>query len=280
MAGAWTSPELDPHPGAPIQSAADRAAGLRDAGELIAAVPMTSNDRYAATISLRAHQSRARRRISVFAEKPIVRSPAETLALSLTGARKALPSSSAWFMRPCHRAKVLRGDEGDSVRSSPSIDRAPAAEHGGYRRQLAAPKSLGRLHTVLDKVCHDFVTSGGLPRAARGGQLGGRTHLNPERAASGNRALTTATPPDALRLRLDGRQRRFQSDMMTAPPDRDPGIREPGAAFLSRQHHVALADGGGTSPGPKDADRRPRADRLMSAARSPARSQNGIDYGG
>ncbi|MFZ5668747.1 MAG: Gfo/Idh/MocA family protein [Pseudomonadota bacterium] len=158
----------------------------------------------------------------VFAEKPIVRTEAETEILARRLAAGGTPPlyiglvlRSMSIVREVI-ARVDAGELGELV-SIDATEHLPP-EHGGYlarnwRRRRAWGGSF-----LLDKVCHDFDIFGRLAgaRAARIASFGGRRIFTPERGAR-PRVYSTGEAAFALRdSGWSGANDSFQSDMDVA----------------------------------------------------------------
>jgi predicted dehydrogenase len=124
----------------------------------------------------------------IFAEKPIVRTEAETLALAQRlSAGGAPPVFIGLVMRsmPIVREVIRRVDEGElgEVVSIDATEHLPP-EHGGYLARNWRRKIEWGGSYLLDKVCHDFDIFGRLAgaRPAKVASFGGRRIFTPERA--------------------------------------------------------------------------------------------------
>jgi predicted dehydrogenase len=245
---------VDPDPvGAPILAAAGIGAGRAFAApaDLIAAGPYdllmvgTPNHLHFEHINLALDAG-----FPVFAEKPIVRTPAETLALAHRLAEgKGPPLFIGLVMRsmPIVREVFARVDAGElgEVVSIDATEHLPP-EHGGYlarnwRRKVAWGGSY-----FLDKVCHDFDIFGRIvgARPRRIASFGGRRIFTAERAASAPRAWDNGDTAYALRdSGWMGANDAFQSDMDVT--DHQVAILEyenEVRLSLHANSHVALAE--------------------------------------
>ena len=140
----------------------------------------------------------------IFAEKPIVRTPAETFALARLMAEKGSPALFIGLVMrsmPIVREVIARVDEGalgDLISMDATEHLHP--EHGAYlarnwRRRIDWGGSF-----MLDKVCHDFDIFGRIAggRAEQVASFGGRRIFTPERADL-PRAYDDGEPAYALR---------------------------------------------------------------------------------
>ena len=155
----------------------------------------------------------------IFAEKPIVRTEAESLALAATlGAGDIPPLYIGLVMRsmPIVREVIARVDSGalGEVVSIDATEHLPP-EHGGYlARNWRRRQDWGGSY-LLDKVCHDFDIFSRIAgaRAERVASFGGRRIFTAERAGArrtyddGSPAYVGADPGWA------GSNDPFQSDM-------------------------------------------------------------------
>lgn len=217
---------VDPAPvGAPILAGAGIDAGraCADVAELVAGGPYdllmigSPNHLHLGHIGLALDAG-----WPVFAEKPIVRTEAETEILARRLAAGGTPPlyiglvlRSMSIVREVI-ARVDAGELGELV-SIDATEHLPP-EHGGYlarnwRRRRAWGGSF-----LLDKVCHDFDIFGRLAgaRAARIASFGGRRIFTPERGAR-PRVYSTGEAAFALRdSGWSGANDSFQSDMDVA----------------------------------------------------------------
>jgi predicted dehydrogenase len=245
---------VDPDPvGAPILAAVGIAAGRAFAtpAELIAAGPYdllmvgTPNHLHFEHINLALEAG-----WPVFAEKPIVRTAGETLALAH---RLALDTSPPLFIGLVMRsmpivrevfARVDAGELGEIVSIDATEHLAP--EHGGYLARNWRRKAEWGGSYLLDKVCHDFDIFGRIAgsRPARVASFGGRRIFTAERAASAPRRWDNGDAAYALREPgWMGANDAFQSDMDVA--DHQTAILEYENAVRLSFHansHVALAE--------------------------------------
>ena len=155
----------------------------------------------------------------VFAEKPIVRTPAETLALA---ARLATTTTPPLFIGLVMRsmpivrevvARVARGDLGEIV-SIDATEHLPP-EHGAYLARNWRRKAEWGGSYFLDKVVHDFDILGRVAggRVMRTASFGGRRVFTADRAG----APRTWSDGEAAYGAMDGgwmgANDAFQSDM-------------------------------------------------------------------
>ena len=156
----------------------------------------------------------------VFAEKPIVRTEAESLALaSRLAARGGPPLFIGLVMRsmPIVREVIARVDAGQlgEIVSIDATEHLPP-EHGGYLARNWRRKAAWGGSYLLDKVCHDFDIFGRIAggRPARVASFGGRRIFTAERAASAPRTWDSGEPAYALRdAGWAAANDAFQSDM-------------------------------------------------------------------
>ena len=156
----------------------------------------------------------------IFAEKPIVRTAGETLALAGRLAKgDAPPLFIGLVMRsmPIVReviARVARGDLGEVVSIDATEHLAP--EHGGYLARNWRRRAEWGGSYFLDKVVHDFDLLGCVAgaRVARVASFGGRRVFTADRA---ERAPRTWSDGEAAYGEMDGgwmgANDAFQSDM-------------------------------------------------------------------
>jgi predicted dehydrogenase len=123
----------------------------------------------------------------IFAEKPIVRSEAETFALArLLADVKAPPLYIGLVMRsmPIVREVIARVDAGElgTLVSMDATEHLPP-EHGGYLARNWRRRQEWGGSFMLDKVCHDFDIFGRVSRAraAKVASFGGRTIFHADR---------------------------------------------------------------------------------------------------
>ncbi|QUD86935.1 Gfo/Idh/MocA family protein [Phenylobacterium montanum] len=155
----------------------------------------------------------------IFAEKPIVRTEAESCELARRLARGGVPPLHIGLVMrsmPIVREVIARVDGGQlgQVVSIDATEHLPP-EHGGYlARNWRRRQDWGGSY-LLDKVCHDFDIFGRLAgaRAERVASFGGRRIFTPERAEArrtyddGSEAFLMSDPGWA------GSNDAFQSDM-------------------------------------------------------------------
>lgn len=158
----------------------------------------------------------------VFAEKPIVRTEAETEALARRLAvGDAPPLYIGLVMRSMSivREVIARVDSGQlgEIISIDATEHLPP-EHGGYlARNWRRRQEWGGSY-LLDKVCHDFDIFGRIAgaRPAKVASFGGRRIFTPERAEA-PRVYSTGEAAFALRdAGWSGANDSFQSDMDVA----------------------------------------------------------------
>ena len=155
----------------------------------------------------------------VFAEKPIVRTESESLALA---ARLARPDTPPLFIglvmrsMPIVREVIARIDAGElgEIVSIDATEHLPP-EHGGYLARNWRRKQAWGGSYLLDKVCHDFDIFGRIAgaRPARVASFGGRRIFTADRAAAAPRVWDTGEAAYALRdAGWAGANDSFQSD--------------------------------------------------------------------
>ena len=185
----------------------------------------------------------------IFAEKPIVRTPAETFALArLMAEQGAPPLYIGLVMRsmPIVREVIARvdgGELGELISMDATEHLHP--EHGAYLARNWRRRADWGGSFMLDKVCHDFDIFGRIVggRAARVASFGGRRIFTPGQADP-PRAYDDGEPAYALRDAGWGAANDpFWSDMdvadhQTAIVDYDGGLT---LAFHSNSH-VALQE--------------------------------------
>ncbi len=159
--------------------------------------------------------------IPTFAEKPIVRTEAESLALAakLAGAPTPPALYIGLVMRsmPIVREVIARVDGGDlgEIVSVDATEHLPP-EHGGYLARNWRRKQAWGGSYLLDKVCHDFDIFGRIAgaRPAKVASFGGRRVFTAERAATAPRTWDNGEAAYALRdAGWMGANDAFQSDM-------------------------------------------------------------------
>jgi predicted dehydrogenase len=216
--------QVDPAPvGAPILAAAGIAEGrsFETPEALLAAGPYdlvmvgTPNHLHFEHISLALDAG-----FPVFAEKPIVRTQAESLALAgrLTAGRGP-PLFIGLVMRsmPIVRDVIGRVDSGElgEIVSIDATEHLPP-EHGGYLARNWRRKAAWGGSYFLDKVCHDFDIFGRIAgaRPAKVASFGGRRIFTAERAETAPRQWDDGEAAYALRdAGWQGANDAFQSDM-------------------------------------------------------------------
>jgi predicted dehydrogenase len=185
----------------------------------------------------------------IFAEKPIVRTEAESLALARRLAGGAIPPLFIGLVMrslPIVREVIARVDGGElgPLISMDATEHLPP-EHGGYLARNWRRRAEWGGSFMLDKVCHDFDIFGRLAgaRPARVASFGGRRIFTPERAAA-PRAYEDGTPAYAMRdAGWRGANDAFQSDMDLA--DHQTAIVEYASGLQLSFHsnsHVALSE--------------------------------------
>ncbi|MBS0332524.1 MAG: Gfo/Idh/MocA family oxidoreductase [Proteobacteria bacterium] len=155
----------------------------------------------------------------VFAEKPIVRTEAESLALAARLARgDGPPLYIGLVMRsmPIVREVIGRLDAGElgELVSIDATEHLPP-EHGGYlARNWRRRQEWGGSY-LLDKVCHDFDIFGRLAgaRPSKVASFGGRRIFTAERAATAPRAWDSGEAAYVYDAGWMGANDAFQSDM-------------------------------------------------------------------
>lgn len=155
----------------------------------------------------------------VFAEKPIVRTQAESLALA---ARLAAGGTPALFIglvmrsMPIVREVIGRIDAGE-LGEIVSIDATEhlAPEHGGYLARNWRRKQAWGGSYLLDKVCHDFDIFSRIARARprKVASFGGRRVFTAERAQSAPRVWDSGEAAYTFDGGWQGANDAFQSDM-------------------------------------------------------------------
>ncbi|MGZ6014640.1 MAG: Gfo/Idh/MocA family protein [Phenylobacterium sp.] len=155
----------------------------------------------------------------VFAEKPIVRTQAESLALA---ARLAAGGTPPLFIglvmrsMPIVREVISRIDTGElgELISIDATEHLPP-EHGGYLARNWRRKQAWGGSYFLDKVCHDFDIFGRLAHARprKVASFGGRRIFTAERAGTAPRRWDTGEPAYAYDPGWQGADDAFQSDM-------------------------------------------------------------------
>lgn len=156
----------------------------------------------------------------VFAEKPIVRTQAESLALA---ARLAAGGTPPLFIglvmrsMPIVREVLARIDGGElgEVVSIDATEHLPP-EHGGYLARNWRRRQAWGGSYFLDKVCHDFDIFGRIAgaRPAKVASFGGRRIFTAERAETAPRTWDDGEAAYALRdAGWQGANDAFQSDM-------------------------------------------------------------------
>jgi len=194
----------------------------------------------------------------IFAEKPIVRTPAETFALAARlAAGDGPPLFIGLVMRSMSivRETIARVDSGElgALVSIDATEHLPP-EHGGYlARNWRRRQEFGGSY-LLDKVCHDFDIFGRLARSrpAKVASFGGREIFTTARA--GEYAYSDGQPAYALRdAGWSSANDAFHSDMdvtdhQNALVQYENGVRlsfhaNSHVALPERRWYVAGADG-------------------------------------
>jgi predicted dehydrogenase len=215
--------QVDPAPvGAPILAAAGIAQGpaFETPAELLAAGPYdlvmvgTPNHLHFEHLRLALDAG-----APVFAEKPIVRTQAESLALA---ARLAAGGTPPLFIglvmrsMPIVREVIGRIDAGElgQVISIDATEHLPA-EHGGYLARNWRRKQAWGGSYFLDKVCHDFDIFGRLAgaRPRKVASFGGRRIFTAERSEAAPRVWDNGEAAYAFDPGWQGANDAFQSDM-------------------------------------------------------------------
>jgi predicted dehydrogenase len=216
--------QVDPAPvGAPILAAAGIAEGpaFETPADLLARGPYdlvmvgTPNHLHFEHLSLALDAG-----FPVFAEKPIVRTQAESLALaSRLAAGGTPPLFIGLVMRsmPIVRDVLARVDKGElgEIISIDATEHLPP-EHGGYLARNWRRKAAWGGSYFLDKVCHDFDIFGRIAgaRPAKVASFGGRRIFTAERSESAPRTWDNGEAAYALRdAGWQGANDAFQSDM-------------------------------------------------------------------
>ena len=156
----------------------------------------------------------------VFAEKPIVRTEAESLALATRlAAGGGPPLFIGLVMRsmPIVREVIARVESGElgELISIDATEHLPP-EHGGYLARNWRRRAEWGGSYLLDKVCHDFDIFGRLAgaRPVRVASFGGRRIFTAERSATAPRTYDNGEAAYALRdAGWAGANDSFQSDM-------------------------------------------------------------------
>jgi predicted dehydrogenase len=186
----------------------------------------------------------------VFAEKPIVRTQGESLALAARLAAGGTPPLFVGLVMrsmPIVREVVARVDAGElgEVVSIDATEHLPP-EHGGYLARNWRRRQAWGGSYLLDKVCHDFDIFGRIAggRPAKVASFGGRRIFTAERSESAPRTWDTGEAAYALRdAGWMGANDAFQSDMdvtdhQTAMVEYESGVR----LGFHANSHVALAE--------------------------------------
>jgi predicted dehydrogenase len=185
----------------------------------------------------------------IFAEKPIVRTEAESLQLARRLAGAAIPPLFIGLVMrslPIVREVIARVDAGElgPLISMDATEHLPP-EHGAYLARNWRRRAEWGGSFMLDKVCHDFDIFRRLAgaRPARVASFGGRRIFTPERAAA-PRAYEDGSPAYAMRdAGWRAANDAFQSDMDLA--DHQTAIVEYQSGFTLAFHsnsHVALSE--------------------------------------
>lgn len=158
----------------------------------------------------------------IFAEKPIVRTEEESLALARCLASKKIPPLYVGLVMrsmPIVRETIARVDSGQlgELVSMDATEHLPP-EHGAYLARNWRRKEAWGGSYFLDKVCHDFDIFGRLARsrALRVASFGGKRIFHSERTGV-PKAYSDGTPAYALReAGWAGANDAFHSDMDVA----------------------------------------------------------------
>jgi predicted dehydrogenase len=155
----------------------------------------------------------------VFAEKPIVRTQAESLALA---ARLAAGGTPPLFIglvmrsMPIVREVLARIDSGElgEIVSIDATEHLPA-EHGGYLARNWRRRQAWGGSYLLDKVCHDFDIFGRIAgaRPRKAASFGGRRIFTAERSQSAPRKWDNGEAAYAFDPGWQGANDAFQSGM-------------------------------------------------------------------
>ena len=216
--------QVDPAPvGAPILAAAGIAEGpsFETPAELLANGPYdlvmigTPNHLHFEHINLALDAG-----YPVFAEKPIVRTQSESLALAARlagpGARPPLFIGLVMRSMPIVREVLARVDLGalGEIVSIDATEHLPP-EHGGYLARNWRRKQAWGGSYLLDKVCHDFDIFGRIAgaRPARVASFGGRRIFTAERAGTAPKVWDDGEAAYAFDPGWQGANDAFQSDM-------------------------------------------------------------------
>ena len=186
----------------------------------------------------------------IFAEKPIVRTEAESLQLARRLAGGAVPPLFIGLVMrslPIVCETIRRVDDGElgPLISMDATEHLPP-EHGAYLARNWRRRAEWGGSFMLDKVCHDFDIFGRLAgaRPARVASFGGRRIFTADRAQAAPRAYEDGTPAYASRdAGWRGANDAFQSDMDLA--DHQTSIVEYNSGLQLSFHsnsHVALAE--------------------------------------
>lgn len=158
----------------------------------------------------------------IFAEKPIVRTEEESLALARCLASKKIPPLYVGLVMrsmPIVRETIARVDSGQlgELVSMDATEHLPP-EHGAYLARNWRRKEAWGGSYFLDKVCHDFDIFGRLARSRvlRVASFGGKRIFHSERTGV-PKAYSDGTPAYALRdAGWAGANDAFHSDMDVA----------------------------------------------------------------
>jgi len=185
----------------------------------------------------------------IFAEKPIVRTEAESMQLARRLAGAPIPPLFIGLVMrslPIVREVIARVDGGElgPLISVDATEHLPP-EHGAYLARNWRRRAEWGGSFMLDKVCHDFDIFGRLAgtRPARVASFGGRRIFTPDRAEA-PRAYEDGSTAYALRdAGWRGANDPFQSDMDL--PDHQTAIVEYAGGLQLSFHsnsHVALSE--------------------------------------
>ncbi|MBS0361137.1 MAG: Gfo/Idh/MocA family oxidoreductase [Proteobacteria bacterium] len=179
----------------------------------------------------------------VFAEKPIVRTEEESLALAARLAKGpetqggGPPLFIGLVMRsmPIVREVIRRLDAGElgELVSVDATEHLPA-EHGGYLARNWRRRQAWGGSYLLDKVCHDFDIFGRLAgaRPAKIASFGGRRIFTAERAETAPRTWDTGEAAYMFDPGWMGANDAFQSDM---------DVTDHQSALIEYENHVRLS---------------------------------------
>ena len=195
----------------------------------------------------------------IFAEKPIVRTEAESLTLARRLAGEAIPPLFIGLVMrslPIVREVIARVDGGElgPLISMDATEHLPP-EHGGYLARNWRRRAEWGGSFMLDKVCHDFDIFGRLAgaRPARVASFGGRRIFTPERADAPRAPTRTARRPTRCATPAGAAPTTPSSPTWTSPTTRPRSSSTP-AACSSPSTPTATSrspSGAGTWPAPR-----------------------------